>query len=65
MTTLASDDQMIDGKLSDSGKQTDNMQVVMGDTGPGAEFGLEDKEGQFLVVPAEATNPQYDYAPVV
>ena len=49
---------MIDGKLSDGGKQTPNVQVVMGDTGPGTAFGFEDEEGQFLVVPAEATNPE-------
>ena len=43
-TSVSGDEmqQMIDGKLSDGGKQTPNVQVVMGDTDPGVEMGLED-----------------------
>ena len=44
--------QMIDGKLTEEGKEVRNVQVVLGGADPTSEFALEDEEGRFLIVPA-------------
>ena len=44
--------QMIDGKLTEEGKEARNVQVVLGGADPTSEFALEDEEGRFLSVPA-------------
>ena len=42
--------QMIDGKLTEEGKEVRNVQVVLGGADPTSEFALEDEEGRFLIV---------------
>ena len=44
--------QMIDGKLTEEGKEVRNVQVVLGGADPTSEFALEDEEGRFLIVHA-------------
>ena len=45
--------QMIDGKLTEEGKETRNVQVVLEGADPTTEFSLVDAEGRFLMVPTE------------
>ena len=52
--------QMIDGKLSESGKDVLNVQVVLLGTDPSCEFALEDEEGKFLTVPSAVPELQDD-----
>ena len=42
--------QMIDGKLTERGKETRNVQAMLEGADPTAEFSLVDAEGRFLVV---------------
>ena len=44
--------KMINGKLSEAGKDVFNMQVVLFGTDPSREFSLKDERGKFLTVPA-------------
>lgn len=44
--------QMIDGKLSEAGREVLNVQVVLTSAQPTCEFSLEDEEGKFLTIPA-------------
>ena len=48
--------QMIDGKLTEGGKETRKVQVVLEGADPTAEFSLVDAEGRFLVVPMEVVS---------
>ena len=45
--------QMIDGKLTEEGKETRNIQAMLEGADPTAEFSLVEAEGRFLVVPME------------
>ena len=57
LPTSASGDelrQLIDGKLTDQGKEARNVQVVSDDATPASRFALEDEEGEFLEVPADS-----------
>ena len=45
--------QMIDGKLTEEGKETRNVQAMLEGADPTAELSLVDAEGRFLVVPME------------
>ena len=51
---------MIDGKLTEEGKVTQNIQVVFEGTDLTSTFSLEDEEGRFLTVPTreEQTNTE-------
>ena len=44
---------MVDGKLTEEGKETRNVQAMLEGADPTAEFSLVDAEGRFLVVPME------------
>ena len=43
---------MIDGKLSEAGRDVPNVQIIFPTSKPGCEFSLEDEEGKFFTVPA-------------
>ena len=45
--------QMVDGKLTEEGNETRNVQAMLEGADPTAEFSLVDAEGRFLVVPME------------
>ena len=53
-TSASVDDlrQMVDGKLTDEGRDVMNVQVILQGTDSRCEFTLEDEDGQFLTVPA-------------
>ena len=60
MAVTASGDelhQMIDGKLTGDGRETQNIQVVL-TGGPSFEFFLEDADGRFLTVQATVEGTQ-------
>ena len=64
-TGVSSDElrQMIDGKLTEEGRDTPNVQVVLLNAELGSEFFLEDEEGKFLTVAAAELENQEDGDP--
>ena len=58
--------QMIDGKLSEAGRNAMNIQVVLVTAHPDSKFSLEDEEGKFLTVQAgdveDDDSPQSEYS---
>ena len=66
IATSASTDelrQMIDGKLSEAGRQALNVQAVLSSSQPTSEFSLEDAEGKFLTVQEAEPEISNDYEP--
>ena len=52
--------QMIDGKLTEDGRDALNIQVVLLSVDPSSEFSLEDEGGKFLTVPAAVWEAEED-----
>ena len=64
-TTASPDEirQMIDGKLTEAGREVLNVQVVLVSAQPTCEFSLEDEGGKFLTVPAAEPGAPEDPTP--
>ena len=55
--------QMIDGKLTEAGRDVMNVQVVLISAQPSCEFHLEDADGKFLTVPEAEPGDDDDHMP--
>ena len=55
--------QMIDGKLTEAGRDVMNVQEVLVSAQPSCEFHLEDADGKFLTVPEAQPGDDNDHTP--
>ena len=54
---------MIDGKLTEAGREVLNVQIILISAQPTSEFSLEDEDGKFLTVPTAEPESPDDHTP--